>query len=1084
MTTIAELVGIGPPPTAGVPAGFVHTAGEWRHVIEIADPGLGAGVVWHDVTTVDGLFTGYDYGRGADGYQGRFRASVVNLDFYANSDALAPWNPDNSATFGVHVELGPGLLIRSGFILVNGGVVTAWNPRFTCKVESWGDASYSQGRVRIHRVTARDTMSSLVNVPLPATTAENWSDRFLRLLADSGWPYGALMYGAQLTSAAAPILLLPDRPAASSAINELDAIMDPAGLVWYTNRLGQLIVRPRVEDTFHAAAFAAGATGTPWTDRPATYFAWWACQGGPPGEYAGADHAAYAVDTPSVDSFGFDDTDRWIINHVKIGDPTGPGFDDDDPVSIARYDRKSHQASWLAPNDTVAADMLTLRANATVEARPLHTNIRLDGFHPGPAAIEYLDNVSIVHRNTDEGLEVFGDGWLRGYTEQVRPLGCDTDWSMSLLVDVHTMSARNTELLPVEDLTLVDVTDTTATFTWTNPAQTITPTHTQIRMINPASLWATTTYPLDGLTWFGLTPETGYEFQVRLLRIVDGLTTHYSPIRSVSFVTEETADVPPVGPGCLLEWELQSSPDGTDPWTMVDSGVDDTAPFTLPDYDLDTLDPALWYRYISNEDCAGVDGPDFTTDPFVAGCLGADRLDAAPYDDPELIAYWPEVCPNNVFREVVSQQPMIRGHALARAEGLEGIPSPVLVSGTAGLVGYQILTSTPVGSHDLSIGCRIMIGDQPAAETVVFEYGGAMISIIPDTAAPDPDAAGYTINGTIKRAGDVFNTIAGTTIFGRGVDHDVILTHDPGTGDLILFVDGFMEVGATVAFGDRVREQMKIHLPGGSWITDMAAWGIILVPSGPFGPLGDAIMALGPLVYLPLLETSGSVANDYSGNNRHGAYASQTLANQAGLDGRLYPTFNAANAESGVVVPAENVWRLAQSGAGLTAFVLMRYTSSPDTAGNDEAQLIGSGDTLASREWRVYTFIEGANLEEVAAQSYTAAGTTARNARTPDTNLTNVWKSFIVRWPDANSYPTIYVNWALQTLTTGLTAAAGGAITSLRIGHAVAGGATGSNLDNRARVVGAFAHAAVFGRALTGPEIDTLKVAAQGDGWT
>ena len=60
-------------------------------------------------------------------------------------------------------------------------------------------------------------------------------------------------------------------------------------------------------------------------------------------------------------------------------------------MSIERYDRKSMQASWIAPNDTVAADLLTLRANAVVEARPLHTNVDLDGFHPGPANIDIYD---------------------------------------------------------------------------------------------------------------------------------------------------------------------------------------------------------------------------------------------------------------------------------------------------------------------------------------------------------------------------------------------------------------------------------------------------------------------------------------------------------------------------------------------------------------------------------------------------------------------------------------------------------------------------------------------------------------------
>ena len=75
-----------------MPTGFVHGAGVWRHVLELADPAQGAGVVWHELP--DGVFTGYSYQRGADGYQGRYRASTVNLDLYATDDRLAPWNPD------------------------------------------------------------------------------------------------------------------------------------------------------------------------------------------------------------------------------------------------------------------------------------------------------------------------------------------------------------------------------------------------------------------------------------------------------------------------------------------------------------------------------------------------------------------------------------------------------------------------------------------------------------------------------------------------------------------------------------------------------------------------------------------------------------------------------------------------------------------------------------------------------------------------------------------------------------------------------------------------------------------------------
>jgi len=219
---LEDLVDEPPVATRGVPTGFTYGAGEWRHVLEIADPAAGSAVAWYDITA---YFTGYDYTRGADSYQGRYRASVATIDLFADDDRLAPWNSDTTLVFGVNIELGPGLLIRSGFIRVDGGVVVEWNPRFTDKVESWGDASYSKGRVRQHTIVARDTLTSLVAVPLPARPEENWATRIVHFIADSGWPYGQLVYGAITASGGAPIKLLPARPAQASAVSELDAIL-------------------------------------------------------------------------------------------------------------------------------------------------------------------------------------------------------------------------------------------------------------------------------------------------------------------------------------------------------------------------------------------------------------------------------------------------------------------------------------------------------------------------------------------------------------------------------------------------------------------------------------------------------------------------------------------------------------------------------------------------------------------------------------------------------------------------------------------------------------------------------------------
>lgn len=849
MTTIAALVAATPAPTRGVAAGFSYGTGVWRHVVELADPAAGSAVQWYDITAIQGAFTGYEYNRGSDSYQGRYRASVATLDLYATDDRFAPWNGDTSDTFGTHVELGPGLLIRSGFIRVSGGSVNLWNPRFTLKVEFWGDSSYSRGKVRQHRIIARDTMTSLVNVPLPARGEENWSDRIYQFLIDSGWAYGSLVYGAQFTSGAAPIKLLPARPLVTSAANELDATLDPVGLIWYTNRLGQLVIRPRVEDTFHTAAFAAGATGDQWPgDVTPIDFAWWACQDDVPGEYEGSNHAAYAIDTQGIVPFGFDKSEMNVVNHVKITTPASGSiaahtYDDDNPVSIQRYDRKSDQQNWIAANDTVAADRLTMRSFAVVEARPLHTTVELENFHPGPANMDFLDYIAIIHRNSNEGLEGFGNGWLRNYRELVRPRGCDTEWSLATTVDIYATSSRETFLLPVENLTLVAKSDTWGEFSWTNPAQLIEPTHTQYRLMNSASLWITDTYPLTGLTWSGLAPNTNYDFQVRLIRVVDGVTTHFSTTESVAFTTDAATiphvepdpdnpgevDVtfPPHDPVCVGAWELQRSPNGVSGWTTIDSG---TLIGTTPlHYDMSALSSAYWYRFQGREVCAGVPGPWHISHPKPppGECFTVSRTGEAPYNDPDLVAYWPGVCGDHI-EESVSGEPLILGPAFDRVD-FDDDDNAVMASFGQGILGYQVMSSSPAGSEDLTIACRIDFGHAPTTGIETFEYGGMWIGVEPASAGPDPDAAGWKVTGNVRTVASGIIQLEGFTIYGQDHVYDFALTHSPGTGgELRLTVNG-QEENFTSGIGDRDSfGQVAMHLPRDSWLTDCAAWAKVL----------------------------------------------------------------------------------------------------------------------------------------------------------------------------------------------------------------------------------------------------------------
>jgi hypothetical protein len=237
---------------------------------------------------------------------------------------------------------------------------------------------------------------------------------------------------------------------------------------------------------------------------------------------------------------------------------------------------------------------------------------------------------------------------------------------------------------------------------------------------------------------------------------------------------------------------------------------------------------------------------------FVVDCVGSDRLEVPPFDDENLVAYWPEFCPNGVISELVTGAPMIKGPALTRVDTVDDLAT--LVS-SGGLVGYQVMESSPAGSHDLTIGCRILVGTPPATETTVFEYGGAWISIVADDAAPDPDAAGFRINANIQRGGGVYNTVEGTTVYGLNTPYRLTLIHDPGLGDVFLFVDAVVEASAIVAFGDRATfGQMSTSLPSGSWITDMAAWAAAVIPTIP----AVEVVGVGTAVWA--LSGSGSTA--------------------------------------------------------------------------------------------------------------------------------------------------------------------------------------------------------------------------------
>ncbi len=596
MTTRAELLQEAPAVTAGLPSQMSLGVGIWRWAVEIADPDADTDIEWHDVTC-DVL--GTSCVRGAGEYRGVAQATIADLELRADGDQYAPWNDDTSPTFGVHVELGPGLFVRQSYFRVSGGTVVEWRPRFSLRVEQWLDVTAGMGEIRRHPIVARDLITELVGVPLPAVdTSESWYDRTLRILTEAGWPYGAELFGA-ITYDGAPVLELPPRPEVPDALAELYATLAPAGLTVYTNRRGVLTVRPIVGDLFHGDYLAAGATGIAFPEHPERRFSYFADTDG---------GISYVVGPNDVGPFGIDKNELNIVNDVVAtvavspditaevfgsdpipadlatlkadgtygdGNYSGPAFEDyefvvlgdgaragyddgtdlwglvpaggrapflyENAVSIDRYGRKTRDLAWLAPNDAVAQRIVDTRADATRQARPIMTQLGRIGFETGGALdLDYLSPASVRHTTKEGRTIVTATGNVRSITERLRPRGPGSDaiWlDLISILDLESTSSSSS-MIPVEALAVSDITHNQATFTWTNPTQpSATPNATQIRIPQLSNLWVDIGYPVTEIDWGGLAPDNLYTFQVRLVEYSDGNIVDASPVRQIGFAT-------------------------------------------------------------------------------------------------------------------------------------------------------------------------------------------------------------------------------------------------------------------------------------------------------------------------------------------------------------------------------------------------------------------------------------------------------------------------------------------------------------------------------------------------------------------
>lgn len=906
---ISELVTTAPSASNGTVFQRPATSGEWRFVLELADPSDGDSALWRDITP---YYAGDRYQRGGDDYLGRYRASLATVQLQIDdSDILAPWGQDTSSIFGTDVRLDAGLLMRFGLIRVDSGVVVEWAPIWTGRVESWGDGTEARGQIRKHVVSVVDTISDLANVPTQVFGNNvYWPEWLQENLYAANWLFGVDYWG-DLTS----IGYIQDVNLVA-AINRMDQGADPAGLVWRSLRSGRLVVHPAPWDT----------TNTTRYDNPLLDV------------YPDGLKFSYFPDLTDIEyiqddgeqSFGVPRTVAGIINSIIVtssGDPDVYAIDD--PVSAARYGVRPMTATWINDNHPAVDDILAARAYSSAQALPLRTTLDREGFWSAMTLIDQYDPVTVVHATQDDGTVLTATGVIRNIVEERTYNGESADgdsslnWQSTVQIDIDA-TETSPALLPVEDLALVAAFSpgnggqAGAEFSWTNPVQPdITPTDVQFRVIGRSLIWYSEDYSgvgADGTTVNWLEALTPYVFQVRLIRRVNGVIVAVSAARQIRFTTPVRILPTPVPDGtdtdadvaeppdfddeaCVMEVELQEN-DGTG-WVTVDEFTaseltdngDGTWSLTYP-IDNSFFNEGSMYRFQSREVCGGIDGEWFVgtafdpPDDWADPCTTPPALSNPPYNDPSLIVYVPQICAPDIIREYVSGIAGVHGDALQDILALIDDPNQRALLAIA----EPFWSATPGGI--------MAVGECPQ---IVGETGDKKISIRTNIANNDFCVLGEcaalrltAANGTGTKwiAGATVFTVEGTiSLLSGDLDLDtptvITATYEKATGTLTLLVDDVPVDSDTVGAEARTINVLpiwRVGAPPESWVTDFALWNSIGASSG----LQAAILATGPKRYytcegaLPFTDL-GTLGLDTTSSS-----GSLTTDGELGDDGRTY----------------------------------------------------------------------------------------------------------------------------------------------------------------------------------------------------
>ncbi len=823
------------------------TSGEWRLALELGDPFSGEAFSWHDITQ---FYAGDSYQRGADEYLGRYRAAVAQVQLQTDDDMLAPWGQDTSSLFGSDITLDAGLLMRLGMFRVVSGVVVEWNPLWTGRVETWGDASAARGQIRTHVVTVTDVIADLANVPTIVDTGGGLS--FADFLTENGWLFGIDSYGD--TDVVIPFDLNP-----VNAINRMDGGADPFGYVWRSRRTGRLITYPPPWDTTNVARWS-----NPLLDSYPSGLVFSFSPDFTDIEYIADDDAQ---------PFGIQRTSLGVLNNFIVTTPSTQ-FVEDDPLSEAHYGVRPYVTTWVAEGvEQVVIDLLDSRAFASAQAQPLRTTLDHEGFWSAMAIVDHLDPVTIIHATTDDGPVVTAPGTIRNVTEDRTVRGVDDDdvrllsWQSTVQIDI-TSTTTAPALLPVEDLTFLGGNSpllggpSSAQFSWVNPTQPdVTPTEVQLRVLGRSLIWFPKTYPgvgADGVNIGFLSAATTYTLQVRLIRRVAGVIVAFSATRQVTFTTPaiiipifvpdgDSTDVivgepPDFTDDCVLEVELQEN-DGTG-WTTIESYTQS---------DLHQNDDGTWsliypvpnstfvndriYRFRSREVCGGIDGQWFTgssfdpPDDWTDPCTTPPALADPPYDDPSLIVYIPQVCQGDEIVEAVSdvagvQGPAFDGFVQMLDEpdrlALLAIADPGWSDTPGGIIAYGECDQINGATSDKTIGVYTAIANNDAA--VLFECANMQITVGPGS------GSNWQAGATVTTVDGVLSLISGDIPVGPdGVQ--IFATYNAATGAFILYVDTVQVDSDTIGHASLTAVALpiwRVGAPPESWVTDCALWSTIV----------------------------------------------------------------------------------------------------------------------------------------------------------------------------------------------------------------------------------------------------------------